>query len=117
MNQPKGWLMLSAVLAALMVVAGEADETALWAMTAVGGFLAALPGRIRQRKQPHQRSTWQGCAGCFAAGLAMMLALGMGQLHESLTSGLMQGCASACAFGCMAWLAAFITARWRRKHP
>lgn len=115
--QPKGWLLLAAAVVALMVMAGDANLPAAWAMTAAGGFLAALPGRIRRRKAPRQRSTWQGCLVCFGAGLVMVLALGLGQLEGRLAQGLMQGSASAWAFGVLAWLAALITGRIRREHP
>lgn len=116
-QQPKGWLLLAVAAVALMVMAGEADATAVWVMTGAGGLLASLPGRIRHRKAPRQKSTWQGCLLCFCAGLLMVLALGLAQQEGCLTLGLMQGSASAWAFGCLAWLTALITARWRRKHP
>lgn len=115
--QPKGWLLLAAVTVALMVMVGEASLPAAWAMTAAGAFLAALPGRIRRRKAPRQRSAWQGCLVCFGAGLVMVLALGLGQLEGHLAQSLMQGSTGAWAFCAMAWLAALITVRIRRKHP
>lgn len=113
---PKGWLLLAAVCVGMMAAA-QADDTAVWVMAAAGAFLAALPGRIRRREEPRQKSTWQGCALCFAAGAVMVPALALGQMNGRLVAGLMQGSASAWAFAAMAWLAALITARWRRKHP
>lgn len=117
MSQPKGWLLMAVVLVALMVMADEANATALWVMAAVGSLLASLPERIRRRKEPRQRSTWQGCLLCFAAGLVMVLSAALGQVSGTLATGLMQGCTSAWVFACTAGAAACLAARWRRKHP
>lgn len=111
MDRPKGWFLLSIIIVALMVMAGEAHPAAVWAMTATGAFLAALPERIRRRKEPRLRSGWKGCLAGFAAGFLMVLAAGLGRMNEHLLAGLMQGSVSAYAFGAAAWLAGLITAR------
>lgn len=116
--RPRGWLLLAIAIVAKMIMGTSANTTALWLMSAVGGFLAALPGRIRRRKQPRQHSTWQGCAACFAAGLVMVLAAGLGHVEQDLAAGVMQGVVSAWAFGACAWAAAWATARFGkgRQH-
>lgn len=111
MDRPRGWLLLAVVIVALMVMAGDAQPVAVWVMTAVGAFLAALPGRIRHRQEPRLRSGWKGCLVCFAAGFLMVLGAGLGRMNGRLLAGLMQGSISAYAFGAAAWLAALITAR------
>ncbi|MBE5803594.1 MAG: hypothetical protein E7316_03680 [Clostridiales bacterium] len=116
MDRPKGWFLLALVVVTLMVMAAEAHPAAVWAMTAAGAFLAALPGRIRRRKEPRLRSTWQGCLVCFAAGLVMVLAAGLGRMNGRLLMGLMQGSVSAFAFGAAAWLAALIAARVKERR-
>lgn len=116
MERPKGWLLLAVVMAALMVMAHEARAAAVWSMTAAGAFLVALPGRIRHRKEPRLRSSWQGCLTCFAAGLVMVLASGLGQMNGQLLVGLMQGSVSAWAFAGIAWLAALIAARVKERR-
>jgi len=116
MNKPRGWLLLATTVAALMVMAGEANALAVWSMTAVGAFLAALPGRIRHRKEPRLRSTWQGCVACFAAGFVMVLAAGLAHMNGRLMTGLMEGSASAYAFGALAWLAALVASRIKERR-
>lgn len=108
--RPRGWLLLALVAVARMAVSDSADMGALWVMSAAGAFLAALPGRIRHRKEPRQRSTWQGCIACFVSGFAMVLAAALGHVCENLAEGIMQGVASAWAFGVCAWAAAFAVA-------
>ena len=103
-------------MVALMVLAGEASYPAAWGMTAVGAFLAALPGRLRRRKEPRLHSTWQGCVTCFAAGFALVLAAGLGRMNGRLMTGLMEGSVSAYAFGALAWLTAVITARLKERR-
>ena len=123
------WLV-PLVLAAAMTVAGRLDLLAAYALTGdrfqgallvmlpVGAFLAALPGRLRRRGQPRPRSTWRGCAVCFAGGMAAMLAAGLAQMEDGLTlTWLAQGSVSAWAFAAVMWLAALcaarLKARWR----
>lgn len=113
--RPKGWLLLAVVLVALMVMAGEADPAAVFVMTAAGAFLAALPERIRRRKEPRRRSAWQGCATCFAGGVAMVLAAGLAGMNGRVVIGLMQGSVSAWAFAALAWLAALVAARVKER--
>lgn len=113
---PKGWLLLVLVMSALMVMAGESDALAVYAMTAVGAFLAALPGRIRRRKEKRLRSSWQGCVVCFAGGLVLVLAGGLANMNGALLTGLMQGSVSAYAFAALAWLAALVAARVKERR-
>lgn len=114
--RPKGWLLLAIVIVSLMVMAGEAHPAAVYAMTAVGAFLAALPGRIRRRKEPRLRSSWQGCLMCFGAGFVMVLAAGLADMNGALLTGLMQGSVSAYVFGAVAWLAALVAARIKERR-
>ena len=116
MAKPRGRLLLAMTMVALMVMAGDASSPAAWGMTAVGAFLAALPGRIRRRKEPRLRSTWQGCLLCFAAGFVMVLAAGLGHMNGRLMTGLMEGSVSAYAFGTLAWLAAVAAARLKERR-
>ena len=73
-------------------------QLTLFAMTVVGAFLAALPERIRRRKEPRLRSTWQGCLVCFGTGVIMVLAAGLARMNGQLLLGLLQGSASAYVF-------------------
>lgn len=116
MERAKGWFWLAAILVALMVMAGDAHPLAVWVMTAAGAFLAALPGRIRRRKEPRLRSSWQGCVVCFCAGLVMVLAAGLGRMNGRLLASLMQGSVSAYVFAALAWIAALITARLKERR-
>lgn len=116
MDEPKGWFLLAVVVVALMVMADEAHPLAVWGMTAAGAFLAALPGRIRRRKEPRLRSTWRGCLVCFGTGLVMVLAAGLGRMNGRLLTGLMQGNISAYAFGAVAWLAGLMAARLAERR-
>lgn len=111
-SRPRGWLLLALAVVASMVIGPSADMGSLWLMSATGAFLAALPGRIRRRKEPRQCSSWQGCAACFASGLVMVLASGLGHVQHGLTAGIMQGVVSAWAFGACAWIAAWAVARF-----
>ena len=88
-------------------------------MLPVGAFLAALPGRLRRHGRLCLRSTWQGCAVCFAGGVLAMLAAGLAEMGDGLSlTGLAQGNVSAWAFAVAAWTAALCVARlkagWRR---
>lgn len=118
MHKPRGWLLLAVVAAALMVMAGEANRLALWSMTAAGAFFASLPGRIRHRKEPRLRSSWQGCLTCFAAGFIMVLAGGLGRMNGRLLTCLMEGSVGAWVFGALSWLVALAVSRIkeRRRH-
>ena len=124
------WLV-PLVLAAAMTVAGRLDllaayalmgdryQGALLVMLPVGAFLAALPGRLRRHGRPRLRSTWQGCAVCFAGGVLSMLAAGLAEMGDGLSlTGLAQGNVSAWAFAVAAWTAALCVVRlkagWRR---
>ena len=107
--------MLTLVIIALMVMAGEVHPLAVFAMMALGAFLAAMPERIRRRREPRLRSTWQGCVVCFGAGMAMVLAAGLARMNGGLLTGLMQGSVSAYAFGGLAWLAAAVAARIKER--
>lgn len=111
MDRHRGWFLLAVLIVALMVMAGDAHPAAVWAMTAAGAFLAALPERIRRRKEPRLRSGWKGCVMCFAAGFLMVMAAGLGRMNGRLLAGLMQGSVSAYVFGAVAWLAGLIAAR------
>lgn len=118
-------LLLAAVTAALTILAGTRsltglfrwdgfpnDEHVLAGGVVLGAAIASLPGRLRRRRGPRQRSTSKGCILAFAGGLGMMLALslaGLGSL-EWLT-GAMQGGLGALAFAGTAWLTAFPAAR------
>lgn len=108
-------MMLLLGLLGLMIASAEADPLAVFAATALGAFLAALPERIRHRKEPHLRSGWKGCLICFIAGLFMTLALGLAQVDQ-LAAGLMQGSVSAWVFGLIAWLAALGTSRLHERR-
>lgn len=118
MTVPQGWLLTAIAITARISMGAHADMTAMWLMTAIGAFLAALPGRIRRRKEPRQRATWQGCAACFVAGLVMVPAAGLGHVQQDLAAGIMQGVVSAWAFGACAWAAAWAAARFGkgRQH-
>ena len=109
-------MLLAIALVALMVMAGEADPLAVFAMTAAGAFLAALPERIRRRKEPHLRSSWRGCLVCFFSAAAMVLAAGLARMNGRLAVGLMQGSVSAFAFAGVAWLAAAAAARIKERR-
>lgn len=109
-QNPKGWFLLASVVVALMVMAGDANPIAVWVMSAVGAFLAALPRRIRCRGEKLCRSTWQGCIVCFAAGLVMVLSLRMGHDQGQLVDGIMQGNVSSWAFGAAAIMTALLVA-------
>ncbi|MBQ7844724.1 MAG: hypothetical protein IJ392_01085 [Clostridia bacterium] len=91
-------------------------QLTLFAMTVVGAFLAALPERIRRRKEPRLRSTWQGCLVCFGAGLVMVLAAGLARMNGQLLLGLMQGSASVYVFAAVAWLAGLVAARIKERR-
>ena len=91
-------------------------QLVLYAMTAVGAFLAALPERIRRRKEPRLRSTWQGCLVCFGTGVIMVLAAGLARMNGQLLSGLLQGSASAYVFAAVAWMAALVAARIKERR-
>lgn len=116
MDRVRGWLLMAVVMVALMVMAGEAEPLAVWVMTAPGAFLAALPGRIRRRKEPRLRSGWKGCLVCFVAGLIMVLAAGLGRVNGRLLAGLMQGSVSAWAFGAAAWLTGLVVVRLAERR-
>lgn len=91
-------------------------QLVLYAMTVVGAFLAALPERIRRRKEPRLRSTWQGCLVCFGAGGIMVLAAGLARMNGQLLLGLLQGSASAYVFAAVAWIAALVAARIKERR-
>lgn len=91
-------------------------QLTLFAMTIVGAFLAALPERIRRRKEPRLRSAWQGCLTCFGAGFIMVLASGLARMNGQLVLGLVQGSASAYVFAAMAWLVALVAARIKERR-
>ena len=124
------WL-LPLALAAAMTAAGRLDllaayalagnrfQGALLVMLPVGAFLSSLPGRLRRQGRPRLRSTWQGCAVCFAGGVFLMLAAGLAEMGDGLAlTGLAQGNVSAWAFAAIVWAAALcaarLKARWRR---
>ena len=106
-------------LLAAYALTGDRFQGALLVMLPVGAFLAALPGRLRRHGRPRLRSTWQGCAVCFAGGVLAMLAAGLAEMGGGLSlTGLAQGNVSAWAFAAAAWAAALCVARlkagWRR---
>ena len=124
------WL-LPLALAAAMTAAGRLDllaaytlagnrfQGALLVMLPVGAFLSSLPGRLRRHGRPRLRSTWQGCAVCFAGGVFLILAAGLAEMGDGLVlTGLAQGNVSAWAFAAIVWAAALcaarLKARWRR---
>lgn len=117
-TKPRGWLLLAASAAALMVLAGQADPLAVWIAMAAGAFLAALPGRIRKRKASRRRSGWRGCAACFAGGAVLTLAAGLGDMNGHLLTGLLAGNVSAWAFAGMVVLGA-LPGAWlaERRRP
>ena len=99
-----------------LVVFALLIQLTLFAMTIVGAFLAALPERIRRRKEPRLRSTWQGCLVCFGAGFVMVLAAGLARMNGQLLLGLLQGSASAYVFAAVAWIAALVAARIKERR-
>ena len=109
-------VLLFGVLVLLMILPGDKVSLAAWVMTALGAFLAALPGRIRRRKEPRLRSTWRGCLVCFAACLVMVLAAGLARMNGIRAVGLMQGVVSAWAFAGVAWLSAAAMARIKERR-
>lgn len=80
-------------------------QTAMAVMLIPGAFLAALPGRLRRRGQPHRRSTCRGCLRCFVGGVILMLSAGLAGMGDGLLmAGLAQGNLSAYAFAACAWI-------------
>lgn len=116
---------LAAVFAAMMIATGtpslyetfavqnvSASALAFAVMIVPGAFLAALPERIRHRREPRRMSTWQGCLLMLVAGVALMLGAGMAGAGEvRAVAGAMQGGIGALAFVICAWLTAFVAAR------
>lgn len=106
-----------AVRAARQETDFPAFQTALAVMLIPGAFLAAVPERIRRRKEPRLRSTWQGCLGCLIGGMTLMLAAGLAHGGDGLhVTGLLQGSVSAYAFAAAALLAGLIAARLHERR-
>jgi len=114
---------LAVVLAAMEVLLGCWDWLAAYRLDrrglallgamAAGAFLAALPGRIRQRRMRSNHTTWQRCLRAFLCGAAMLLALGMAGGGRVIPA-LMEGSVGAYAFAGAAWAAGFVTVRIAR---
>ncbi|MBQ8556812.1 MAG: hypothetical protein IJ438_13215 [Clostridia bacterium] len=117
----RGFYLSLTLVAAIVLMKGGVDALAayrldrrglvLMAMTAVGAFLAALPGRLRRRKEARSpRPRWQRCLARFVCGAALALGLGLAGEGRILAS-LMQGSTGAYAFVAAAWVSGFITVR------
>lgn len=120
---------LACVMTALLVLAGGMDWLAIYrldrAALALGGgllagaFLAALPGRIRRRRERPVRPPWRRCLRAFLCGAAMTLGCAMAGSGRILPA-LMEGSVGAYAFVGAAWLAGLIAvraaARWRGRR-
>lgn len=112
------WLAM--VLTAALVLLGGVDWLApyhldrraliLCGAAAAGAFLAALPGRLKRRRERPPRTTWQRCLRAFLCGAAMTLAAGMAGSGRILPA-LMEGSTGAYAFVGAAWAAGFLTMR------
>lgn len=112
------WLSLA--LTATLVLLGGTDELAAYRFdrrmlalagaVMVGGFLAALPSRLRRRREVPVRPSWKRCLLAFGGGLLLPLALSLAGESRILPA-LMQGSTGAYAFLLTAWPAGFITAR------
>lgn len=133
-----GVLLLALAAAAALTLAGRIDflavysqalrltgqaapfpafQAALAVMLIPGAFLAALPGRIRRRKEPRLRSSWQGCLTSFIGGAVLMLAAGLAHGGDGLhAAGLLQGSVSAYAFWGAAALAGLMAALLRERR-
>lgn len=87
-------------------------QTAMAVMLIPGAFLAALPGRLRRRGQPHRRSTCQGCIRSFVGGVILILSAALAGMGDGLLmTGLAQGSVSAFAFAACAWIAGLAVSR------
>lgn len=112
------WLAM--VLTASLTLLGGVDwlaayrldrrALALCGAATAGAFLAALPGRLRRRRERPPRTTWQRCLRAFLCGAAMTLAAGMAGSGRILPA-LMEGSTGAYAFVGAAWAAGFLTTR------
>ncbi len=93
-------------------VAAAPFQTAMAVMLIPGAFLAALPGRLRRRGQPHQRSTSLQCVKSFVGGVILILAASLAGMGDGLLmTGLAQGNISAYAFAACAWIAGLAVSR------
>lgn len=112
------WLAM--VLTAALTLLGGVDWLAayrldrralvLYGAATAGAFLAALPGRLRRRRERPLPTTWQRCLRAFLCGAAMTLAAGIAGSGRILPA-LMEGSAGAYAFVGTAWAAGFLTTR------
>lgn len=115
----RGFWLAVVMTAALVLLDGvdwlaayQLDRRALALSGAVvtGAFLAALPGRIRRRRERPSITAWQRCLRAFLCGAAMTLAAGMAGGGRILPA-LMEGSTGAYAFAGTAWLAGLLTTR------
>ncbi|MBQ8655126.1 MAG: hypothetical protein IJ507_09330 [Clostridia bacterium] len=121
-------MLLALAAAVIMVMKGRIDLmaaygntsaffTAMAVMMIPGAFLMSLPRRIRHRREPRKKSTWKGCAACFAGGLALALGAGLAEGGDGLMlTGVLQGSVSAYVFLLVSWISG-LAAYWlvRRK--
>lgn len=111
---------LAVVLTAALVLLGGTDwlaayrldrrALALCGAVTAGAFLAAVPGRLRRRKERPGLPRWTRCLTAFLCGAAMTLAAAMAGGGRILPA-LFEGSTGAYAFLGTAWLTGFITTR------
>ena len=122
--------LLAASAAACITMQGRVDWlcayglssdffVAVAVMMIPGAFLASLPGRIRRRREPREKSSVRGCLSCFLGGIGLMLGAGLAGGGDGLMlTGLGQGSVSAFVFLGASWLAGLIAARLAgRRDP
>jgi len=108
------WLAVYGQAGAVMgrETAAPPFQTAMAVMLIPGAFLAALPGRLRRRGQPHRRSTCQGCVRSFVGGAILILSAALASMGDGLLmTGLAQGNVSAFTFAACAWIAGLVVSR------
>ena len=105
----------NAILAAAKGTSAPTDvigPAALAGGLVIGGALASIPGRVRRRREPRLRSTWQGCLGGFFGGLALLFGamLAGGGAGSLGVTGVLQGSVSGLVFTGAALVAGFVAA-------
>jgi len=75
---------------------------ALCGATALGAFLAALPGRLRRLRERPEKPRWTRCVTALVCGAAMSVGLGLAGSGRILLS-LAEGSTGAMAFVLTAW--------------
>lgn len=109
------WLALALTAAlllsdvdALMAYRLNRRMLALCGATALGAFLAALPGRLRRLRERPEKPRWTRCVTALVCGVAMSVGLGLSGSGRILLS-LAEGSTGAMAFVLAAWGTGLIT--------